>query len=37
MVSEGSRDTEDGWKFSFAFSGIHFIFKYIQKENIDFE
>ncbi len=37
MISEGSCDTEDWsndcWKFSFAFTGIFYILKYIKIED----
>ncbi len=33
MISEVSCDTEDCWKFSFAITGINYIFKYIKIEN----
>ncbi len=37
MISEGSCDTEDGSKLSFAITEIHYIFKYIQIEGIYFK
>jgi len=33
MISEGSCNTEDCLKFSFAITGINYILKYIKIEN----